>query len=142
MEDEGGGNYSGQRGEPRERRERRRQAATPRVIPSHFSAPLILPFFRPPSLVFSIPSEVTTACMNKRRYRAARGLATATPLEVTLTCWERGRKDKGRGYSGQRGEPRSRAKGSGIPLPLAFCGSCFRSPRLPAYAPPSSFHPL
>ena len=108
------------------------------------------PFFRSPhsallpspSLVFSIPSEVTTACLNKRRYRAARGVATATPLEVTLTCWERGRKDKGRGYSGQRGEPGSRAKGSGIPQPLAFCGSCFRSPRLPASAPPSSFHPL
>ena len=50
-----------------ERCERRRQAATPRKIPSLFPLPSFCPSSVPPSLVFYIPSEVTTACMSKRR---------------------------------------------------------------------------
>ena len=51
----------------------------PSQNPVPFPAPLILPFFRPPSLVFPIPSEVTTTYLSKRRFRAARGLASPPP---------------------------------------------------------------
>ena len=85
MKDEGGETTEGREGS---RGTVRKAAASrhPSQKPVPIPAPLILPFFRPPSLVFPIPSEVTTACMSKRRYRAARGLATATPLEVTFAC--------------------------------------------------------
>ena len=62
----------------------------PSQNPVPFPAPLILPFFRPPSLVFSIPSEVTTACMSKRR-SAPQGGWLRHPLRSYVNLLEEGK---------------------------------------------------
>ncbi len=48
-----------------EPRERQRHTATPRFFAAPISAPLISPL--PPLPRLSIPSEVTTACLSRRR---------------------------------------------------------------------------
>ena len=65
----------GSRGTVRKAAASRHASQSPGPCP----APPVLPFFRPPSLVFFIPSEVTTDYLSKRRYRAARGLASPPP---------------------------------------------------------------